>query len=49
MSEQPERPTVSQPLNAPRRTYTKPALMVISILLLVLAVFALITYLRYET
>ncbi|WP_188111356.1 hypothetical protein [Nocardioides antri] len=49
MSEEPERPTVSQPLHGPRRSYGKPAILVIAILLAVLAVFALITYLRYET
>ncbi len=49
MSEEPERPTISQPLHGPRRTYTKPAIQVIAVLLLVLAIFALIMYLRYET
>lgn len=49
MTEEHERPTIRQPLHGPRRSYGKPAVLVAVILLAVLAIFALITYLRYET
>lgn len=44
-----EHPSARQPLHGPRRTYVGPALVVIGILLLVLVVFAVITYARYNS
>lgn len=43
------RPTVDQPLHGPRRPALPPLIGVVAVLLLVLAVFALITWLRYNT
>ena len=48
MNDERERPTVTQPLNAEKRSPT-PILWVILTLAAVVAVLALIGYLRYET
>lgn len=44
-----ERPTTNQPLNAPRRPMGGPLLGLIALLGIIVAIFLLITFLRYNT
>jgi hypothetical protein len=47
--DQRDQPSYDQPLNGPRKGGVGPAVLVVSVLAVVIAVFALITWLRYNS
>lgn len=49
MNDERERPTTSKPIGGPEKKGGFPLLMVLLLFLAVLAVFALVTFLRYNT
>lgn len=49
MTDDRERPTMNHPLHGPKRTAVKPALIVLGIFAIGIAVMVLIGYLRYNT
>jgi hypothetical protein len=44
-----ERATVNQPIHGPRRRVVTPLLAVLGLIVLILVVFAIVTWLRYST